>query len=154
MGRAGPLKLAGGTAVDVSKVVEGTAAADVQPKAPTKPEGLAPELDALWDEVVPGMEAAGLVAPSDTIAIEALLMHFSLMRRAFSQIDDVVAPDNRGGEEGLKKHPAESVMRLHSESVLEYAKQLGLTFVSRARTASAAKGGPGGERNPFAPTGS
>ena len=47
------------------------------------------------------------------------------------------------------KNPAEVVFRSESSMFLEYARQLGMTFVSRARTPGQDMS-DGGEANPFA----
>ncbi|WP_166649264.1 P27 family phage terminase small subunit [Naumannella halotolerans] len=126
----------------------GSAAADVPPTAPVKPEDVEidPGLSELWDEVVPELDKAGLVTSSDGPAIEMCLRHMIMARRAFRQVDDVMVDDPAHG--GQKKHPAEAVFRLESAAFLEYAKQLGMTFMSRARTPSQ-RGDADGE-NPFA----
>lgn len=126
-------------------------AADQTPRlAPLKPEGVTAntKLSALWDAIVPQLDECGLVAPSDGPAVELALRHYLLATVAADQIsDDVTSPDRDGA---VKKHPAEAVFRLESDMFLKYAAQLGMTFVSRART-PASKGGNGGEANPFAP---
>jgi P27 family predicted phage terminase small subunit len=130
-----------------------TTAASVTPRvAPNKPQVVADHkaLSDLWDEIVPQLDEAGLVAPSDGPAIEMALRHLLLARAAHKQIIDegdlVTAADHNHG--GVKKHPAEAVLRAESDLFLRYAQQLGMTFVARARTVL--KGTEGGEDNPFA----
>lgn len=131
-------------------------AAEVVPRvAPAKPAAVAgsADLSALWDEIVPELDATGLVAPSDAPAIELALRHFLLARSASEQVGESVSVETDPDHGGVKKNPAEAVFRLESAAFLEYAKQLGMTFVARART-PAAKGRDDGASNPFAETGS
>lgn len=125
-----------------------TAASVVPRVAPLKPEAVAAneELSKLWDVVVPQLDEAGLVAPSDGLSIELALRHYLLARAAHDEVDRVTVADTNHG--GIKKHPAESIFRSESEMFLRYATQLGMTFVARARTV--VKGPEGGEDNPFA----
>lgn len=145
MGARGKLKLASGLAV----VPPGTAAADVPASAPRKPKAVVDNLalSGLWDEIVPELDRAGLVTVSDGASIELALRHFLLARQASDTIgaDVIVADTNHGG---VKKNPAEAVFRAESEMFLKYAQQLGMTFVSRART-PAVKGADD-DGNPFA----
>lgn len=148
MGTRGPLKL-----VDAGAPTE-TAQAVVPALAPTKPAGVAAdeELSILWDEVVPELDKAGLLTPADVAAVEVMLRHVLLVRmahRAVMETGTVIVPAK--GEDVEKKHPAEAIMRLESAHVLEWSKQLGMTWMSRARTA-APSGGRGKDEgeNPFA----
>lgn len=58
----------------------------------------------------------------------------------------VTQKDNKNDR--AMKNPASQVFRDHSTAFLEFAKQLGLTFVSRARVDLGDKGATDG--NPFA----
>lgn len=131
MGTRGPLKLAN----PLSAVREGTAAADVQPLAPDKPPVVTddPELSAAWDLIVPELDRAGLLSRADLPTVVLALSHYVVATRAYRQIgpEVAVADPNHGGE---KKSPAEAVFRLESELFLKFAAQLGMSFVSRART--------------------
>lgn len=144
MGQRGKLKLAGGQLVS-----EGTVAADVQPQAPAKPASVtaSESLSALWDNLVPELDAAGLLCPVDGPAVELALRHFLLARTASDEIGtDVAVADAAHG--GVKKNPAEAVFRAESEMFLRYPAQFGITFVARARTPGA---GVKKEPNPFSP---
>ncbi len=150
MGARGSLKLASSDGVAIA----GTAAAQVAPMAPKKPEDVAndPALSDAWDLIVPSLDEAGLLSRADLPSLVLALMHYVTAQQAFRQIGgDVVVVDH--GHGGVKKNPAEAVMRAESEMFLRYAQQLGMTFVSRARTPSA-KGVGDGEANPFAASGS
>lgn len=147
MGARGKLKV-----VDplhaVPDAVAGSAAADVQALAPNKPEEVALDeaLSRLWDEIVPQLDEAGLVSVADAASVELALRHFLVSRQAYRQIGgEVMVPDPAHG--GVKKNPAEAVFRAESEMFLKYAQQLGMTFVSRART-PATKGAEDDD-NPF-----
>lgn len=146
-GSRGPLKIVSQLR-PVGEVMAGTAAAEVPALAPAKPEDVLidPELDQLWDEVVPQLDAAGLVTVADGLAVEMCLRHAVMARQAFRQVDGEVMVD---GEDGPKKNPAEVVFRQESDAFLKYAQQLGMTFVSRARTPAAKK--DDADDNPFAP---
>lgn len=148
MGARGRLKLVENLQA-VPAAIEGTAAADVQPLAPEKPKSVSEHaaMDAAWDAIVPKLAAAGLVSAADGPAIEICLMHFILAGRAFLEVGDTVVVDDPAHGGGTKKNPAEAVFRLESAAFLEYAKQLGMTFVSRVRTPSAQQGET--DANPF-----
>lgn len=156
MGARGPLKIP----PHIALVKSGAASADATSVASTVPR-LAPampasvrdnrELAALWDEIVPELDRTGLLAPSDGPAVELALRHYLMARRASDEVSSV-AVETDADHGGMKKHPAEAVFRLESAMFLQYATQLGMTFVSRART-PAAKGADDGDANPFAVSG-
>lgn len=152
IGARGKLKLAGQLRAVPSDIAADTAAADVQAVAPDKPEDVKndPALSAAWDVIVPQLDAAGLVAKSDGPAIVLALMHFVTAGQAYRQIGGDVMVEC---EDGVKKNPAEAVLRMESELFLKYAQQLGMTFVARARTPGQ-KGDADAEANPFSATGS
>lgn len=153
MGARGPLKIAKHLKA-VPAATEGTVAAEVAPLAPEKPEDVEcdPALSRNWDLIVPGLDRAGLLTEADLPSLVLALMHYVTATQAFRQIGgDVTVADHHNGD--VKKNPAEAVMRAESEMFLKYAQQLGMTFVSRART-PAVKGDADGEENPFAATGS
>ena len=150
MGARGPLKLV--THLQpVSDAVAGSAAADVPALAPEKPAAVVADavLSEMWDQIVPGLDRAGLVTPSDAAAVELCLRHFRAARTASDELarGEATVLDEKNGR--LMKNPAEVVFRSESLAFLEYAKQLGMTFVSRARTPGSATGGAADE-NPFA----
>lgn len=147
-GSRGKLKLAN-PLTPVAEAVAGSAAGDVQALAPAKPAAVEQdkELSQLWDEIVPQLDAAGLVSTADAATVEICLRHFMVARLAYRRIDgDVVVADHNHG--GVKKNPAEAVFRAESDLFLKYAQQLGMTFVSRARTP--ATRGADDDDNPFA----
>lgn len=152
MGARGPLKLPTHLRPVTDAEVAGTVAETAPRCAPVKPDAVAADetLSALWDQIVPQLDEAGLLAPSDGPTIELALRHVALARRAFYDVpaDSVVLYDDKLAG-GAKKHPAEQVFRSESEMFLKYAQQLGMTFVARART-PAAKGREDGDPNPFA----
>lgn len=117
--------------------------------APMKPDAVTANaaLSELWDQVVPELDRAGLVTVSDAPSIELALRHFLMARQASDAVGSQVSvKDHHHDDE--KKNPAEAVFRAESEMFLKYAQQLGMTFVSRART-PAAKGATDGGSNPF-----
>lgn len=107
-------------------------------------------LSRLWDEIVPQLDAAGLVSLVDGMAITQLLRHYVISGMAMDELllaDSVVLYDDKVAG-GAKKHPAEQVMRSESEMFLRFATQLGMTFASRARIPSAKADVDAGD-NPF-----
>lgn len=111
-----------------------------------------PELRKAWEQIVPELDRAGLVSVADSAAIELCLRHFVMARQAYRYVNGDVVVDDMA-HSGVKKNPAETVFRAESEMFLKFAQQLGMTFVSRARTPMG-KAGDGGESNPFGATGS
>lgn len=151
MGVRGPLKLPAHLRPVTDPRTAGSAAEVVPKDAPLKPPAVINNeaLSGLWDEIVPQLAEVGLVARSDGPAIELALRHFLLARRASDEVGTLVSVRATVEQGGAKKAPAEAVFRLESAAFLEYAKQLGMTFVARART-PAAKGREDGNANPFA----
>lgn len=149
MGARGALKIASHLTA-VPDATKGTAATDVPALAPLKPKAVEEnaDLSALWDQIVPELDRAGLITISDGPSVEMALRHFLLARQASESVgEDVSVSDHHNG--GVKKNPAEAVFRAESEMFLKYAQQLGMTFVSRART-PATKGADDDGGNPFA----
>lgn len=149
MGARGALKLPKHLQAVPDEKTPETAASKVPAQAPAKPERVTEhaELSELWDEIVPELDRAGLVTVSDGAAIELALRHFLLARLASDSVGtEVSVTDHAHG--GVKKNPAEAVFRAESQMFLLYAQQLGMTFVSRARTPVAKGADDGG--NPFA----
>lgn len=156
-GARGPLKVVG-PLKSVAQAQTGTAATRVSPLAPNKPKAVAEdeELSQLWDEIVPELDKAGLLCTADVMSVEMTLRHFRAARAASDELAEggvTMLNDEENTRYGTKKNPAEVVFRLESAAFMEYAKQLGMTFMARARTA-APEGTEGGEANPFAATGS
>lgn len=155
MGKRGPLKLPKHLHVVEDGDQAGSMAEEVKPVAPEQPFGFPAEdaeLSALWDELVGDLDRAGLLANCDGLTLELALRHFLAARRAHDAWlrADVVVEDH--AHQGTpRKHPAESVFRAESLAFLEYAKQLGLSFASRARLPVKEDGR--GEGNPFAAAG-
>lgn len=136
----------------VSEQVKGTAAAEVNPAEPTMPKKVREddELRELWEEIVPDLLDAGLLAKSDGPAIEMAIRHFRAARDASDDLS--IGEPTVWDEKNARpmKNPSEVVFRSESLAFLEYAKQLGMTFAARARTPMP-KGADGGDANPFIP---
>lgn len=155
MGARGPLKIpshlsavpdpAGGT---VGKP-EVTAAAAVGGGRPQKPKSMPAAASRMWDQIVDDLEDTGLLAKCDAATLELALRHYALAVRASNSImrASVIQKDHKNKRE--MKHPASQVFHAHSSAFLEYAKQLGLTFVSRARTPFGDQEGGTGDGSPF-----
>ena len=154
MGARGPLKLPPTLrVVHPGEQADATAHTAMQPARPERPKGLPVELHALWDEIVDDLDKAGLIARCDGPALELALRHFLAARRASNVLmRQALVQDDRA--HGRKvKHPASQVFKDHSAAFLEFAKQLGLTFVARARVPLDDKGAGGNDGNPFASSG-
>jgi len=129
-----------------------TAADKVTPQAAAKPDGFPdddPNMVALWDQMVPLLDRAGLMTAADGPAVELALRHFLAARRASDAMMelDIAVEDQRNG--GSRKNPAGVEFRAQSEMFLQYVKQLGMSFASRARI-PAQKDAQGDNGNPFA----
>ena len=151
MGARGPLKLPPYLQpVREGEVSEQTAQAVIKPSRPVRPRGLPVELHPLWDEIVDALDNAGLIASCDGPTLELALRHYLVARRASNALmRQAVTQEDRKNKRTMK-HPASQVFRDHSTAFLEYAKQLGLTFVARARTPIDDKGAGANGGNPFA----
>jgi P27 family predicted phage terminase small subunit len=144
MGARGPLRL---VQPDDSSGRE-SAAQRVRPEPPEKPAGLPLEVDELWDEIVPTLNDAGLLSRADGMTVELALRHFVVARRASNNLIEkgaVVEDKHNGGD--LKKSPEAQIWRDNSAAFLEFAKQLGLSFASRARVTMPKEADDG--ENPF-----
>lgn len=151
MGSRGPLRLVPSAAATLDVVVpESTAATAIKPLRPKMPDGLPKDLHELWDEIVDALDAAGLIAQCDAVTLELALRHYLVARKASNALlrSSVTTEDKKNDR--VMKNPASQVFRDHSTAYLEFAKQLGLTFVSRARVPLGDKG-DGNDGNPFAP---
>lgn len=156
MGARGPLKIPSHlTAVpnatdSASDRTEVTAAAAVGAGRPEKPKSMPAAASRMWDQIVDDLEDSGLLAKCDAATLELALRHYALAVRASNSImrASVVQKDHKNKRE--MKHPASQVFHAHSSAFLEYAKQLGLTFVSRARTPFGDQEGGAGDGSPFA----
>ena len=148
MGTRGPLKKAPALSV-VPVNTAGTAAALVKPRAPQKPDRVKkdPVMSQVWDEIVPNLDSAGMVAPMDAPALEMFVRHVASAIRANDAIEDYGVYKLDGS---TSVSPEVRAWISESKMVLEYAKQFGLTFASRARTVTTPDESSG--TNPFAAT--
>lgn len=131
-----------------------TAADVVKPGRPPRPEKLPKALHELWDQLVDDLDAAGMLAAVDGPALELALRHYAAAVKASNTLaaGSITVADPVHG--GRKKNPAEAVFRAQSAAFLAYAQQLGMTFVSRARSPMSREDPAGGEAtNPFAASG-
>ena len=128
-------------------------AAKSRPSAFKKPKRVQrnEELNDLWDEVVPVLEAEGLAEEVDSLFLEKMLRHFMTAYVAHDELheEDTVAQWDEKNKR-YAKHPSEAIMRAQSKEFLAYAKEAGITFRSRQSGASTPHGGVVGE-NPFQP---
>ena len=102
---------------------------------PSKPEWISErsQLSANWDDIVTTLGETGVLTKADGAALELALMHYETAHQAGMSLleDGSVIYDKHNGRE--QKHPASTILAMQSRLFLDYAKQLGLTFVSRAR---------------------
>lgn len=152
MGARGSLKLVAGNGV--VQAAPDSAQARVAPIAPNPPKCITDDdkLLQLWNDVVPGLDRAGLLTEADTMTVAAAIMHFATMKMAYdelSEYDSVIVDSDDSDTDHVKKNPAEHIMRLQSGLYMEYAKQLGMTWMARARTTIPKEASERG--NPFAP---
>lgn len=154
MGARGKLKLVSDLAA-VPVDTKGTAAANVQPSAPVKPASVAADevLSGLWDAIVPMLDDAAMVSQVDVLTLEMAIRHFRAARDASDELSQSSSTLWDEKNEREMKNPAEVIFRSESTVFLQYAKELGLSFVSRARTPGNGGANGGQEENPFAPTG-
>jgi phage terminase small subunit len=154
MGERGPLKVPKHLRPVADGTEAGTEAERVTPSSPDTPFGWSggdAELAGLWDETVQNLDRAGLLAGCDGPSVELMLRHFLAARRASDVLmaGELIEADYNHG--GRKRNPAGAEFRQQSTTYLEYAKQLGMTFASRARIPR--RQDDGGEETPFAATG-
>ena len=154
MGQRGPLKLVKASDAP-DKAVKGTLAANVKATKLKKPKAIADnnDLNEIWDELVPELEASGLVIGADMVAIEAIVRHLAILRQASDDIfedETTFLWDEAHGRHS--KHPSEAVFRMESAALKDYLKDMGMTVVSRLR-ANAGEKGATNDSNPFSPEG-
>jgi len=116
---------------------------------PPKPESMPESLDALWDSTVDALDEAGLLAAVDGPTLELALRHYLAAVAASDDLLDNGSTLHDDKNERDMKNPASQVFRDHSTAYLEFAKQLGLSFVARARVTTS-KGDASEDGNPFA----
>lgn len=138
MGVRGPLKAPKGLSLvptlPMDEDVAVTAADKVVQRAPNKPANLPRKVSDAWDEIVPTLEAAGMLSPADGPSLELALRHYVQAVLASNELmaaDSVLIHDDKNGRDA--KHPASQIFRDHSDQFLKYGAQLGLTFAARAR---------------------
>ena len=155
-GERGPLKLPNHLrSVPAVDAAPESVADVVRPVMPAKPAGLPASVSQLWDELGAALDDNGLIASCDGPTLELALRHYEVARKAADELLAAAAVQVRDDKNNrLMKHPASQVFRDHSTAYLEFAKQLGMTFVARARTPVKGGGEGGGEDNPFGATGS
>jgi P27 family predicted phage terminase small subunit len=115
---------------------------------PVKPEGMPESLSVLWDSTVDSLDEAGLITAVDGPTLELALRHYLAAVAASDDLLEHGSTLHDDKNERDMKNPASQVFRDHSTAFLEFAKQLGLSFVSRARVTMAK--GDADDGNPFA----
>lgn len=151
MGARGPVAVPPHLKVVPDATVVETTASVTPREIPDKPAEVEadPALSDLWDEVVPEFAAAGLLSKVDALQLELTLRHVVVARDAYRVVvDEGVIVKDAAIAGGVKKHPAEAVLRSESEMAQRGLQQMGGSFVSRARTPSV-KADADGDDNPF-----
>jgi P27 family predicted phage terminase small subunit len=115
---------------------------------PEKPANMPAVLDALWESTVEALDEAGLITPVDGPTLELALRHYLAAVAASDDLLQSGSTLHDDKNERDMKNPASQVFRDHSTAFLEFAKQLGLSFVSRARVTMSK--GESDDGNPFA----
>lgn len=153
MGERGPLKLPKHLRPVTAGMDPDTLADEARPAAPDRPDSLPAVLAEVWDQIVPELDAAGLLTRCDGPTVELALRHYLAAQagsdRLLTEGPNVYDDKN----ERWMKNPASQVFRDHSTAYLEYAKQLGMSFAARARIPAAKDTSDGDQGNPFATTG-
>ena len=115
---------------------------------PLKPSDLPDVLSSLWDQTVEALDAAGLITAVDGPTLELALRHYLAAQSASNDLLDGGSTLHDDKNERDMKNPASQVFRDHSTAYLMFAKELGLSFVSRARVTMSK--GEADDGNPFA----
>jgi P27 family predicted phage terminase small subunit len=115
---------------------------------PAKPSDLPDTLSTLWDQTVEALDAAGLITAVDGPTLELALRHYLAAQSASNDLLESGSTLHDDKNERDMKNPASQVFRDHSTAYLMFAKELGLSFVSRARVAMSK--GEADDGNPFA----
>ncbi len=157
MGRRGPvrtptriLELRG------SPLARGRAETEPRPPAgaPQKPADLPAEGARLWDELVPALEASGLLARVDGGA----LGRYCRLYAVWKELDRFLAEsghahplkDGRGNVVGVRAYPQVRLLLQVSEHMLRLEQHYGLTPAARAHLVSGAPGPDEDDASPFA----
>lgn len=108
------------------------------------PEGLPPEAERLWREIVPPLEQAGILHPVDRAALQAMCVQWSVaeMARLVLKAEGHWALGSTGQ---LVPHPAVAVMGQAHDKFRSFAEQFGASAAARARIAATLTGGAGTE---------
>lgn len=153
MGERGPLRLPKHLRPVDDGTEAGTVAEQVPMSGPEQPfgwDGSDAELAGLWDETLARLDECGLLASCDGPTVELMLRHFLAARRSSDELMRGGAVVDDYAHHGVKRNPAGHEFRMHSAQFLEYAKQAGMTFASRARLPRKQDDDHGGDANPFA----
>jgi P27 family predicted phage terminase small subunit len=106
---------------------------------PKKPPSLPPAAAALWDEIVPALELAGIVEFPDTAQLTALCIQWARAEeaRVILARDGILGVGSMGQ---MAPHPALAIERAAHLVFLKFAQENGLTPAARARIAAALAG--------------
>lgn len=137
MGARGPLPQ--GNVVRLRRANPGGKAAPSHPVAPAGPIRAPGSLDAggrsLFLKQAKDLQAAGLYSPVDGLALAIAIQHYRAAAAAATKLlEEGGIVKDKGHQNRLAKNPNSDILRLHSVSFLEYAKQFGMVPVARLRT--------------------
>ena len=129
--------------------VTATAHSKLSPTRPKRPESLPAELVDIWEYLVDQLDDAGLLAGVDGLALELAIRHYAAAVKASDDLNETGPTLHDAKNNREMKNPSSQVFRDHSTAFLEFGKQLGLSFVARARV-TMNKGDADADSNPFA----
>ncbi|MGY4859517.1 phage terminase small subunit P27 family [Cryobacterium sp. AP23] len=124
----------------------------ISPTQPTKPADLPEAVSAMWDTLAQQLDDAGLIAAVDGATLELAIRHYLAAVKASDDLFENGPTTYDAKNDREMKNPASQVFRDHSTAFLQFAKELGLSFVARARV-SMSKEDADGAGNPFAVSG-
>jgi P27 family predicted phage terminase small subunit len=108
-----------------------------EPAAPSKPASLTPAAATVWDELVPQLDAAGMVTPVDGRAFARYCELFPVWDEllAFLKKSGHAHPikNGRGEITGVRPYPQVRLMLQVNEALLRLEAHFGMTPAARAR---------------------
>lgn len=103
------------------------------------PPGLPTPAVELWEEIVPALQAAGVIDRVDTAALVSLCVQWARAEEARELLeeDGLLAIGSMGQ---VAAHPALAIERAAHVAFLKFAQDFGITPAARARIAAALAG--------------
>lgn len=138
MGARGPLPQS--NVVRIRRANPGGKAAPAHPVVPKGPIRAPGSLDAggrtLFLKAARDLEAAGMYAPVDAMALALAVQHYRIASDAAKKllIEGPISDSSSRDSRLAGRNPVTYVFTAHSAAYLEYAKQFGMVPVARLRT--------------------